>query len=320
MPGPMQKNLVVDHAIADALHPLLEGGRDVHIVGALCEGARERLARSFGGALSTAAEPDPSAGRHETVVVLDTRRLAEAEAAVSPGGTLTVAVVNPRHGSFLVEVLEGRRAPGSESMDLDDICGRLEYSGWEVGDATPVTVPLALIPFDPARIPKTVLAYLYARHPEIDTYGFLVRARQPGAGPRWSRPPAPQPADDFPTLPWRTEMEWREEARRRAGTPGDRWRLSETEAVARAEEGAGANRPNEGPPLPLDNLQPVLEGLRMALRRSDEELWLIKSSLTWRAIVRYRTARERLLPPETRRGRLYEHGRSAIRRLAGGGG
>jgi hypothetical protein len=216
----MQKILAVDHAIADALHPLLEGARDVHIVGALCEGARERLARSLGGALSTAAEPDPSAVRHETVVVLDTRRLAEAEAAVSPGGTLTVAVVNPCHGSFLVEVLEGRRAPRSESMDLDDICGRLEYGGWEVGDATPVTVPLALIPFDPARIPKTVLAYLYARHPEIDTYCFLVRARQPGAGPRWSRPPAPQPADDFPTLPWRTEMEWREEARRCAATRG----------------------------------------------------------------------------------------------------
>ena len=95
------------------------------------------------------------------------------------------------------------------------------------------------------------------------------------------------------------------------GDQGDRGRLSEAGAVARAEEGAGGK---------LDNLEPVLEGLRMALRRSDEELWLIKSSLTWRAIVRYRTARERLLPPETRRGRLYEHGRSAIRRLVGGGG
>src|SRR5262245_32128276 len=159
----MREIAIIDHAIVDALHTLLEGTPAVHIVGTLSDGARERLARSFGGALSTAERPEPSHTRHEVVVVLDVQRLGEAQAAVSPGGTLTVATVNPRYGSFLVEVLEGGRAPCWESADLSAVCDRLETDGWEVEDATPATVPLALIPFDPARIPKTVLAYLYAR-------------------------------------------------------------------------------------------------------------------------------------------------------------
>jgi hypothetical protein len=317
MPVPMRGNPTVDHAIVDALHTLLEGTRDVHIVGALSEGARERLARSLSGRLSTAERPDPSHARHETVVVLDTRRLGEAEAVVSPGGTLTVAVVNPRYGSFLVEVVEGGRAPCSESADLDGVCGRLETDGWEVGHTTRVAVPLALIPFDPARIPKTVLAYLYARHPEIETYCFLVRARRPAARPRRPRPPPRRLAVDFPTMPWKTEAEWREEARRCADDLAD-LRRSGMGAVARAE--AGTVRTIEHVQGALEDTQPMLEALSLDRRRSDEELLRIKSSLTWRAIVKYRTARERLLPSQTRRGRLYERARSAVRRLALGGG
>jgi hypothetical protein len=53
--------------------------------------------------------------------------------------------------------------------------------------------------------------------------------------------------------------------------------------------------------------------------RSDEELMRIKSSLTWRAVVKYRTLRERLLPPQSGGGRLYERVRSTIRRQAVGG-
>jgi GT2 family glycosyltransferase len=150
------------------------------------------------------------------------------------------------------------------------VCDRLETDGWAVEDATPVTVPLALMPFDPGRIPKTVLAHLYARHPEIETYCFLVRARRAGARPLRARPAARPPSADFPTMPWKTEAEWGEEARRRPDGVAD--------AVRALEETAGR-----------------LESVRLDLVRSDEELLRIKSSLTWRAVVKYRTLRERLM-------------------------
>ncbi len=79
-------------------------------------------------------------------------------------------------------------------------------------------------------------------------------------------------------------------------------------------------RVDEGAIRALDDTRRMLEALRLDLKRSDEELFLIKSSLTWRAIVKYRIARERLLPPQTRRGRLYERARSVIRRLVVGDG
>ena len=306
----MRGNSIVDNAIVDVLNTLLEGTRDVHIVGALSDAARDRLARNLGGRLSTADGPDPLRSRHETVVVLDAQRLGDAQAVVNPEGMLTVAAVNPRYGSLLVAVLEGRRAPCSGSVDLDGVCGRLERDGWEVGNATPVTVPLALIPFDPARIPKTVLAYLYARHPEIETYCFLVQARRPVAGLPRRRAQASPPPADFPTMPWKTESEWREEARPWAGGQAGRPPCPEIAAIARVE-GVGRRAPEDTERMP--------EALRLELRRSDEELFHIKSSLTWRAIVTYRTWRERLLPPQTRRGRLYERARSAIQRLVLGG-
>jgi len=302
----MPESSIVDNAIVDALNTLLEGARDVHIVGALSDAAQERLTRNLGRRLAAATRSDPGSSRHETVVVLDAQRLGDAQAMVNPEGMLTVAAVNPRYGSLLVAVLEGRRAPGSEAVDLDAVCGRLERDGWEVGNATPVAVPLALIPFDPARIPKTVLAYLYARHPEIETYCFLVPARRPVAGPPRRRAHAPPPSAEFPTLPWKSESEWREEARQCAARLAGRPPCPEIAAVARVEEVARRAPQDTGH---------MFEALRLELRRSDEELFHIKSSLTWRAIVKYRTWRERLLPPRSRRGRLYERARSAIRRL-----
>ena len=212
----MRETEIVDHAIVDALQTLFAGTRSVHIVGALSDGARERLKLSLGGGLSTAEGPDGSRPKHETVVVLDPQRLGEAQAMVSPAGTLTVAAVNPGYGSFLAELLERGRPPCWESADLDGVCDRLESDGWEVEEVTSLTVPLALIPFDPTRIPKTVLAYLYHRHPEIETYCFLVRARRPVGRPLRPRPAGRPPSADFPTMPWKTEAEWREEARRMA--------------------------------------------------------------------------------------------------------
>src|SRR5262245_17888975 len=155
----MRRYAVVDHAIVDTLHTLLEGTRAVHIVGALSDGARERLVRSLGAGFSIAERPPGSPARHEAVVVLDVQHLGEAQAAVSPEGTLTVAAVNPRYGSFLVEILDGSPATCREGADLGGVCARLETDGWQVGEATSVIVPLALIPFDPTRVPKTVLAY-----------------------------------------------------------------------------------------------------------------------------------------------------------------
>jgi hypothetical protein len=182
-----------------------------------------------------------------------------------------------------VAIVEGGAVPRRRAADRDDVCERLESSGWTVEAAWPVAVPLALIPFDPVRVPKTVLAYLYACHPEIETYCFLLQAR------RSRRPtPARAPAADrlppaFPTIPWRTEGEWRE----------------------LAEERPGACAPPEpAPTLPA----PAPWG--------DDELIRIKSSLAWRAVVRYRVTRDRLLPPETRRGRLYARALSAIVRGA----
>jgi hypothetical protein len=299
------RNPIIDQAIVDALHTMLEGNRDAHIVGALSEGTHERLARSLGGGLSTAERPDPSRARYETVVVLDAQRLGEAQAVVSPGGTLTIAAVNPRYGLFLVEVLEGSRVPCREAADLDGVCERLETDGWEVGEATPVAVPLALIAFDLARVPKTVIAYLYARHPEIETYCFLVQARRAGTQPRRPRPAARPPTADFPTMPWKTEAEWREEAGQSADDLADCVRGARIAAVA-----------HEGTIRALDDTRRTLEALRLDLNRSDEELFSIKSSLTWRAVVKYRTLRERLLPPSTRRGKLYERARAVI---VGGG-
>src|SRR5262245_42754211 len=306
---PMREIALVDHAIVDALHTLLEGAPAVHIVGTLSDGARERLARSLGGALSSAERPEPSQTRHEAVVVLDAQRLGEAQVAVSPGGTLTVATVNPRYGSFLVEVLEGGRPPCWKSADLNSVSDRLETDGWEVEDATPVTVPLALIPFDPARIPKTVLAYLYARHPEIEVYCFLVRARRSVARPTRRRPAARPPSGCFPTMPWKTEAEWGEEMRQHSKAGADGLRHPAIDAVERLEEEVPA----------LEDTRRMLESLRLDLVRSDEELFRIKSSLTWRAIVKYRTLREWLLPPQSAGGRLYERARSTIRRLVLGG-
>jgi hypothetical protein len=290
MPG----NATVDHAIVDALHILLEGTRAVHIVGVLSDGPRERLAGSLAGGLSTAERLEPSPTRHEAVVVLDAQHLGEAKVVVSAGGTLIVAAINPCYGSFLVDALEGGRALCRGSADLRRVCDRLETDGWAVEDATPVTVPLALMPFDPGRIPKTVLAYLYARHPEIEIYCFLVRARRAGARPPRPRPVARAPSGDFSTMPWKTEAEWGEEMRRHPDDVAD--------AARRLEETARR-----------------LESLRLDLVRSDEELMRIKSSLTWRAVVKYRTLRERLLPPQSGGGRLYERVRSTIRRQAVGG-
>jgi hypothetical protein len=206
--------------------------------------------------------------------------------------------------------LDAARTGDREAVDLDAVCGRLERDGWEVGNATPVAVPLALIPFDPGRIPKTVLAYLYARHPEIETYCFLVQARRPVAGLPRRRAHTPASPAAFSTLPWKTESEWREEARQCAARLAGRPPYPEIAAAARVEEVARRAPEDTGH---------MFEALRLEWRRSDEELFHIKSSLTWRAIVKYRTWRERLLPPQTRRGRLYERTRSAIRRLALGG-
>jgi hypothetical protein len=279
----MRGNPIVEHAIVDALQALLEGTRDVYIVGALSEGARERLAHGLGSELLTAEESRPSLTGHDTVIVLDAQQLGEAQAVANPGGMLTVAAVNSYYGAFLMKLLEGKGRPCSESGDLEGVCDRLENDGWEVEDATPVVVPLALIPCDPARFPKTVLAYLYARHPEIETYCYLLRARRPVGRPLRAWPTIQSSYADFPTLPWKTEAEWREEAK--------------------AFSHCNVTRD-------------TLEALRLDLRHRDEELFRIKSSLAWRVILKYRRVREHLLPPQTRRGGFYERARSTIRRFA----
>jgi hypothetical protein len=311
MPASMREMPTMDHAIVDALHPLLEGTGSVHLVGALSAGAGERLARSLGGRLSTADPSGPWRAGHETVVVLDEQRLAEAQAAVRPDGTLVVAVVNPRYGWFLLRALEGQAPPGPPATDVRVVSARLESDGWEVAEATPVTVPLALMPFDPARIPKTVFAYLYARHPDLEAYCLLLRARRGTGRPLPLVPEAPPSSAGFPTTPWKTESEWREERTGWSGPLADGRRRPPVDALGPTDAGAVSA---------LVSIQRMVEALRLDLMRRDEELSSIKSSPTWRAIVKYRTMRERVLPPRTRRGRLYERMRAAIGRVIEGVG
>jgi len=297
----MRANPIFDEAVADALQPILEGAADVHILGALASGAIERLTRVLAGAPDLADNGASAGARHDTVVVLDIGRLAEGEAAVQPRGTLVVAAANPRYAPLVVEMLEGNRDPGTESAGLDGICQRLEADGWEVEDTTPVIVPLALVPFDPARVPKTLLAYLYAREPEIEAYCFLVRARQPvGRSPLPRRSARPAPAE-FPTTPWKSEAEWREELERLAAEPADHIARRNVE-LARTKSS-------------LDEARRELEALQSTLKLREEEIERIKASPAWRAIVTYRTAREQLLPPATGRGRLYERIRLAVHRI-----
>ena len=130
---------------------------------------------------------------------------------VEPRGSLAVAAANPRYAPILLEAMEGRGHPWPESVGLEGICRRLEGAGWEVEEAIPVIVPLALIPFDPGRVPKTVLAYLYARQPDIETYCYLVRARQPLVRPPLPRTWPEQAPAEYPTTPWKSESEWRQE-------------------------------------------------------------------------------------------------------------
>jgi hypothetical protein len=297
----MHGDAIFDHAVVDVLQPILHGATDVYLVGALADSARERLARALSGALGLADGESSSATRHDTVVVLDISRLAEGEAAVGPRGTLVVAAANPRYAPLLVEILEGSRGPWTESDGLDGICCRLEADGWEVEDTTPVTVPLALVPFDPVRVPKTVLAYLYAREPDIEAYCFLVRARQPVGRPPLTRRSVRAAPAEFPTTPWKSEAEWREELERLSAEPADNFRRRTVELASMQSS--------------LEETRRELEALQLALKLREEELEQIKASPAWRAIVKYRTARERVLPPETGRGRLYERVRLAVHRI-----
>jgi hypothetical protein len=302
----MQGDPLFDHAVVDTLQQTLDGAADVLVVGPLADTARARLARALAGELSIAETPGLSRPSHDTVVVLDTNRLEEGETAVRPRGTLVVAAANPRYAPFLLEVLEGSRRPWADPAGLDAVCRRLEADGWEVEEARPVIVPLALVPFDPVRVPKTVLAYLYAREPEIEAYCFLVRARQPLARPPSTWVSAPAMRAEFPTTPWKSEVEWREEAERLTVEP--------------AESLARRTLELSGIKSTLEETRRQVETLHLALRQRDDELGQIKSSPVWRAVVKYRTARERALPPGTGRGRAYERVRLAVHRLVDRGG
>ena len=208
-----------------------------------------------------------------------------------------VAAANPRYCAHSLQALEGRGHPWPDSVGLDGICRRLEAAGWEVEDAISVIVPLALIPFDLGRVPKTVLAYLYARQPDIETYCYLVRARQPVARPPLARTWSHGAPAEYPTAPWKSESDWRQEVEDLAG---------EREAVERdlvavkefLEEAEGARR-----------------ALQRDLAQRDDELSLIKSSLAWRSIEQFYKARGRMLPPESRRGQWYTRSRLAVHRI-----
>lgn len=297
----MQGSPLFDHAVVDALQQLLEGATDVHLLGALADTACERLARTLAGGLSSEGGRGAPPSPHDTVVVLDIDRLQEGSAQLRPRGALIVAAANPRYAPLLLEVLEGSRGAWLESTGLDALCRRLEAGGWEVEDTRRVIVPLALLPFDPVRVPKTVLAYLYAREPEIETYCFLVQARRPVGRPPLTRVPVREAREEFPTIPWKSEAEWRAEAERRAPEAAASLPVSHIGLT--------------GLKATLEESERAVEALQRALRASADELSEIKASPAWRAVVKFRMARERTLPPGTRRGHAYERVRRAVHRL-----
>ena len=55
----MRGQAIFDEAVVDSLQPILERATAIHIVGALADGARARLARSVTGPLSIAETPAP---------------------------------------------------------------------------------------------------------------------------------------------------------------------------------------------------------------------------------------------------------------------
>ena len=297
MRGPMRDIPILGQAIADVLHALIEESARVHLVGASPAGAVGPLRDRLGLRLTVAEPFAPAPAPCDTVVALDAAHLESAVAAVAPRGTLIATVVNPHYGWFLLSALEGADVARPPAIDGDRVCADLERAGWEIVEATPVIVPLALLPFDPARIPKTLFEYLYARHPDLETYCVLLRARRATETPRPFRAGARPAPTDIPTMPWKTEREWREERTRWGGPP-----LATDAGVTAA----------------LEHTERTVNALRLDLMRREEELELITSSLTWRAIVAYRRVRERVLPPPTRRGRMYERVRVAVGRLSRG--
>ena len=219
---------------------------------------------------------------------------------VEPRGSLAVAAANPRYAPILLEAMEGRGHPWPESVGLEGICRRLEGAGWEVEEAIPVIVPLALIPFDPGRVPKTVLAYLYARQPDIETYCYLVRARQPLVRPPLPRTWPEQAPAEYPTTPWKSESEWRQEVECLA---------AELQAAERARECLAAE---------LQAAERARQALERDLALRVNELSLIKASLAWRSIEQLYRARGRMLPPDSRRGQWYTRSRLAVQRFLDG--
>src|SRR5262245_30347523 len=174
----MSRPDTLETALVDALIPFLRSIGDVCLVGNLSPDARERLEKEIGGRLSSTGEGPGASPACDAAVVLDLEQIDRAQAVIKPGGLLLVAADNAGYARELIALVRGQTPiPGAATRE--GICRRLERAGWEVQDTTSVFLPLALLPFDPTRVPKTVLACLYDWHPDIETARFVVAARRP---------------------------------------------------------------------------------------------------------------------------------------------
>jgi hypothetical protein len=306
----------LEAALVDTLIPLLRGIGDVCVVGDLSPDARGRLEQQIGGRLSMADASATAPPPCDAVVLLDLDRVELSQVPIKPGGLLVAAVENAGYARELIAMVRGQ-APIPGAATRQSICRRLEGAGWEVQDTTSVFLPFALLPFDPTRVPKTVLTRLYDWHPDIETARFVVAARRPPGRPPhvWLAPAVVAEPTAGIDHAWKTEAELVRDldlaARKREY---DEEQLRNTIAERQntihelrqdLQRGAAALEAERGEHARTRGLY---EEVRAQLDR-------MESSVAWRWIVRARTTRERLLPPGTWRGRLWERLRGAVRAL-----
>ena len=308
----MSRPDALEAALVDTLVPFLRGVGDVCVVGDLSPDSRERLEKEIGGRLATAGAAAPASC--DAAVVLDLDRIDDAQAAIKPGGLLVAAVENAGYARELIALVRGQASiPGAATRE--SVCRRLERTGWEVQDTASVFLPFALLPFDPTQVPKTVLACLYDWHPDIETARFVVAARRPSGRPPdvWLAPATvAEPSAALPHA-WKTEVElaqdlelaarereYDEEQLRNAIAERQNTINELRQHVERGAARLEAERAEHG------RTRGLYEEVRAQLDR-------MESSLAWRWIVTARTTRQRMLPPGTWRGRLWDGLRGALR-------
>lgn len=310
---------VSETALVASLSSILRRVGDVWIVGTLSTASRARLEGSIGGRLVLAQVQPETPPTYDAVVVFELGRCEDVQRAIKPGGMLIAAIANPRHAQPLLDLIRGQVPIGGEPV-LEGACRRLEAEGWQILETAPVMVPLALLPFDPAEVPKTVLTSLYDWHPDIETARFLVSARLSSSGRSkpWVAPARPVEPSRPLEGPWKTEAEYREDIARQARHLADREAALEGElrdTRQRLERALSELSDLESTRVELESQRADLDIAHGQLLEASAERDIIKASLAWRSIVKAQQVTGRVLPRGTFRGRLWLKVRALLRTI-----